>query len=556
MDLEVIVEDSVLVEKDERLQVVVGVPATVVKINPGLGLTQVSLSDAWQVVPYAKRITMDFDLPESITQGLFVDIVALNEAILAEVGAREIAIIGVTEYNKDYTDGVIEQVYTTIDAEYIATVTDDSYVLKTEMTRLALDYDTATGTTTATLQDIYSGTVDIGNAQASLNENITALAENDAALVTRTTDLEASIDGVDGLAVRLTEIEGVAAGLNHIWFGDPEDILLIGYVKFENAIGTLRTSEESILPDDIQYKWMGGILGWVATDAASYGIATQAYDWAGGASSFVTGPNDEITGWSFADGSNVQSTFAIAADSFYIENSSVPGYKPFTIDGTDVQFDGIVDFTSTNVKNGFPGTTTINGGLIETNTLNANRINANTIWVDGRIESSNFSAFTSGFRLKSNAASTYSDPDIYGAYIRGGSIYGTHIMAVTIDTVTLNAAVINTGILNAAILNTPSINGMKFKMGSFLTEHDNNYDININTDEGRLYTTTPGVYSQVGSTSGGFSGLMSVLISCVGPNLIPTTSPAPAILNAWSFRWDRDDVYDGNQVFSYVAWGY
>lgn len=48
-------------------------------------------------------------------------------------------------------------------------------------------------------------------------------------------------------------------------------------------------------------------------------------------------------------------------------------------DGTTTTFNGVVDFTNTNISHGYAGTTTINGGVITTNTITASQITANTI---------------------------------------------------------------------------------------------------------------------------------------------------------------------------------
>lgn len=151
--------------------------------------------------------------------------------------------------------------------------------------------------------------------------------------------------------------------------------------------------------------------------------------WSANASKLITGPDGEITGWSFADGSNINSEFTINADNFKISNSSNT-YIPFQINNNKISYDGVVDFTNTNIENGFPGTTTINGGMIETNTIDANRITTNYAWVNGSIQSSDFTTIGgSGFRLKANALGTETDPTIYGAYIKGAIIEAPNIIS-------------------------------------------------------------------------------------------------------------------------------
>ena len=170
------------------------------------------------------------------------------------------------------------------------------------------------------------------------------------------------------------------------------------------------------------------------------------------------------------------SEFWIDATKLRFTNSNMTGRKaPFTIDASgsvpQVKFDGIVEFSNVNgasqgvvseVNNG--QTTTINGGRITTGSVTANQIAAKTItagqiaansvtadvlqagvsgstvWKGGGLVSNNFNGTpygnigspSQGFRLSSDAAGSYNDPNIYGAYIRGGSIFGSTIEGTTL----------------------------------------------------------------------------------------------------------------------------
>lgn len=95
------------------------------------------------------------------------------------------------------------------------------------------------------------------------------------------------------------------------------------------------------------------------------------------------------------------------------------------------------------------GTTTINGGKITTGSITAAQIKSNsvsadrllagtnstTVWTGGGLVSSNFNGNpygnigspTQGFRLSSGAAGTSSDPNIYGAYIKGATLEGVYV---------------------------------------------------------------------------------------------------------------------------------
>jgi len=97
------------------------------------------------------------------------------------------------------------------------------------------------------------------------------------------------------------------------------------------------------------------------------------------------------------------------------------------------------------------GTTVVEGGYIKSDLLTANNIvtgsmsanrltsttGSSTVWTGGGLVSSNFNGGvsgnignpTAGFRLSSNAAGTSTDPNIYGAYIKGG-IVDTSALAI------------------------------------------------------------------------------------------------------------------------------
>lgn len=165
------------------------------------------------------------------------------------------------------------------------------------------------------------------------------------------------------------------------------------------------------------------------------------------------------------------SEFWIDATKLRFTNSANTGRTaPFTIDASgttpQIKFNGVVEFSNVNgasqgvvdqVNNG--QTTTINGDKITTGSITANQIKAGTItaneiaagtvsadrlrpstgnatvWQGGGLVSQNFNGTsygnignpTSGFRLSSDAQGTYADPNVYGAYIRGGTVEGAVI---------------------------------------------------------------------------------------------------------------------------------
>ena len=117
--------------------------------------------------------------------------------------------------------------------------------------------------------------------------------------------------------------------------------------------------------------------------------------WAAGASKLITDPNTgSITGWSFGDGSNVNSDFKINADKFTLEDSN--GDDPF------IEIDNINNIAK------LKGEMVV--GKIESNDKNTYfDLNNNQIKIDN----------SNGFILDSKAKGTHDNPNISGGYIKG-----------------------------------------------------------------------------------------------------------------------------------------
>lgn len=177
------------------------------------------------------------------------------------------------------------------------------------------------------------------------------------------------------------------------------------------------------------------------------------------------GLTSNYSGGSGTENDPYVSEFWIDATKLKFTNSNATGRTaPFTIDASGVTpqitFNGRVSFSNvTNVPQlgstpqqvvdavNAGSTTTIDGGKITTGSIAADKIAANTItadrftsttgqssvWTGGGLVSQNFNGNvvgsigtpTQGFRLSSNAAGTSSDPNIYGAYIKGATLEGT-----------------------------------------------------------------------------------------------------------------------------------
>lgn len=117
--------------------------------------------------------------------------------------------------------------------------------------------------------------------------------------------------------------------------------------------------------------------------------------WAASASKLITAPDGSITGWSFGDGSNTESEFKIHSNNFSISDGTT-GYTPFSIVGSDIQFNGTVSFTNVTDAPPIPDSTSdlINNSGYTTLPIVAaqgyvlpagvaNAINTNTTTIDG-----------------------------------------------------------------------------------------------------------------------------------------------------------------------------
>jgi len=158
---------------------------------------------------------------------------------------------------------------------------------------------------------------------------------------------------------------------------------------------------------DLERAWDGTT--WIDITNAT---ADQASGWAAGASKMITDVDGNVTGWSFGDGSNVNSTFKIAADKFEIGNGSANPVVPFQVNITD-PLNPIITFTGVTLFNDYltAGQTTIDGSKLTTGTVTADVVVANA----------------------SISAPVISGGTIAGARIEGVNIIGSVIKSSWID---------------------------------------------------------------------------------------------------------------------------
>lgn len=211
---------------------------------------------------------------------------------------------------------------------------------------------------------------------------------------------------------RATQINELEASINDIFAGYSEAIDLIvdanGNVKSEkiekleanNSMATVSINEENKISLDAQ----GNYVAFVAK--------------------FIADNDGKIVGYNFSD-TNDLTNFTINADVFKISNSD-NSYTPFTIDGSNILFNGKITFanvtetdgivTTSNVQTVFNSeVTTIDGGKITTNSIDANKIN------------------TVGLIAENISANEIVGKTLVGAVINGASINGAVIKASYLD---------------------------------------------------------------------------------------------------------------------------
>jgi hypothetical protein len=237
-----------------------------------------------------------------------------------------------------------------------------------------------------------------------------------SSLVSTTGGHTAAIASLDTTKIDATSALAIAQDTVSSYFADGS-----AGAFFDSKISTYASDVEANASNT---SVLGATLGDVSARVTTADtVANQALEWSASASKLITAPDGSITGWEFSDGSNQVSDFKIKATNFSISDGTT-GYTPFSISGSNINFNGVVDFTNTNTF----GTTTIDGSKITTGTITADQIAAGSITAD-YMQSNDFTTIGgAGFRLKANAAGTSADPTIYGAYISAGKMVASNII--------------------------------------------------------------------------------------------------------------------------------
>ena len=154
-----------------------------------------------------------------------------------------------------------------------------------------------------------------------------------------------------------------------------------------------------------------------------------------GTSSPILGATTDVEGSTYYN-TSTKSGY-IVSNGKWINNSSVTDTSGLALkDMSNVTTIDGGKITTGSITANQIATSTITANEIATKGITADRIGSttgnSTVWYGGGLVSANFNGNahgnigspTNGFRLSSNAAGTSTDPNIYGAYIKGGTFEG------------------------------------------------------------------------------------------------------------------------------------
>lgn len=255
--------------------------------------------------------------------------------------------------------------------------------------------------------------VEINNGIDGLTSNVNTLLNDNGINQAAILDIQTTKVDANGAAAAAQTVIGA-------WENDP----LGGGAFFEEKVFATKSLIESAV-DTVEI--IQADYGGVSAKVQSLENVSVAPDgsWTAGVSKLITAPDGGITGWEFTDGSNTGSDMSIYATNFRITDGTTND-TPFSISGNNVNFNGVVDFTNTNIASGLPGSTTINGGLVKTGRVESSN---GTTYID--LDANQIKMYNSatGFTLNSTAAGTSIDPTIFGGYIKGGTLEAPNIIS-------------------------------------------------------------------------------------------------------------------------------
>lgn len=356
--MEVIIDDKVIATKDDK--VVVDLSATKYKSAYSNNKQKVAVSDTYQLVPYAKRITVDYQVPASITEGQQVQIDDLREDLLAEIGDRELADINYESYSNVYSDGLQTQQYIDLESMYmgqpgsgIPGAPDEfgAYILSTNLGTYDIEYDMGGITTIDNVENMVAGTTYVIHAVGDTDFTTLGAASNTVGLSFIATGPGTGTGMVSYTTVGGTttanfqEINDRVVNVENSQASYTENL----QIHVDNtAASAQRTTVLEASIEDVTVSVVGDDLVEI-DNAGSYTAST---------SKMIIAPNGGITGWSAVsaqdpDNPYPSSEFLITADNFKIvasnQDVAVVGADPIfetdALTGT-TKFLGRVEFGS------------------------------------------------------------------------------------------------------------------------------------------------------------------------------------------------------------------
>lgn len=170
----------------------------------------------------------------------------------------------------------------------------------------------------------------ISSLEAGVNQTIAQIENTNlsmsalkTSIVSRLDSNDAAIYNLETTKVTAAEAQTIAVNLQQSTFGPDVNAYIANLAITQvdaNSATAMNVNTLSALYNDQQ-----------VSISAIDTVASTAYDWSASSSKFITDPNGIITGWSFADGSNINSTFKITANKFMVVNGTT-GLVPFSVD--------------------------------------------------------------------------------------------------------------------------------------------------------------------------------------------------------------------------------
>ena len=241
-------------------------------------------------------------------------------------------------------------------------------LIKNANENLTAEFDTFKSSTQTSLSNIIQDKVSYAGLSEAINQSKTSL-------LSQINTEYPTLSYVGENLYTKTDVDNVVALKETLLTAQIDDM----DAKYNEAVGIVIKTDGSIVSQKIET--LTTSIGTAINEIST--LQTNAQEWLASASKIISDENGNITGWSFADGSNIQSNFSIYADTFRIINTAT-STTPFSIDvNNNLVFNGRVSFN--NVDTGLTnisGDTVMDGNKIATGSITANQISAGSITTD------------------------------------------------------------------------------------------------------------------------------------------------------------------------------